>query len=180
MSPEIVYQQSHGFAVDVWCLGILLYEMLHGKPPFKAENLKQIKGEFRNKQLKIKPRVDSDVVDLIKKLLNFDSKNRITIDEVLEHPVFAKNMRHIRRPITQEEYKLLVKYYYMNSGGTNLDTHNMQYVKQLKRKSALTKTPVRSKKSITENRYMINMNIPIDNEKLPATGVKNKINNFIS
>ena len=141
MSPEIVYQQSHGFAVDIWCLGILLYEMLHGSPPFKAENLNQIKQEFRNKRLTIDPSVDRDVVDLIKKLLNFEASSRISIDEVLAHKAFAKNMRHIKRPITQEEYKLLVKYYYLNSGGTNLETHNKEYVKHLKRESALTKTP---------------------------------------
>lgn len=171
MSPEIVYQQSHGFAVDVWCLGILLYEMLHGKPPFKAENLKQIKTEFRNKKLKIKPSVDSDVVDLIKKLLNFDSKERISVDEMLQHRAFSKNMRHIRRPITQEEYRLLVKYYYMNSGGTNLNTHNNEYIKQLKRESALTKTPVRSKKSISENRYFVNIVAPFQNENERPEGL---------
>lgn len=172
MSPEIVYQQSHGFAVDVWCLGILLYEMLHGTPPFKAENLKQIKSEFRNKKLKIKPSVDADVVDLIKKLLNFDSKVRINVDEMLQHRAFSKNMRHIRRPITQEEYRLLVKYYYMNSGGTNLDTHNNEYVKQLKRESALTKTPVRSKKSFSENRIIVKT--PFQNEIRQPAGVAAK------
>ena len=30
MSPEIFYEQSHSMKTDVWCLGILLFEMLHG------------------------------------------------------------------------------------------------------------------------------------------------------
>ena len=40
MSPEIIYGKRHTNKVDVWCMGILLYEMLHGNPPFKADNLK--------------------------------------------------------------------------------------------------------------------------------------------
>lgn len=31
MSPEILHSQSHTEKVDIWCLGILLYEMLHGE-----------------------------------------------------------------------------------------------------------------------------------------------------
>jgi len=38
MSPEIVLKRKHDSKVDIWCLGILLYEMLHGAPPFSAEN----------------------------------------------------------------------------------------------------------------------------------------------
>jgi serine/threonine protein kinase len=30
MSPEIIVDQKHGFKVDIWCLGIMLYEFLHG------------------------------------------------------------------------------------------------------------------------------------------------------
>ena len=40
MSPEIIFTRKHDNKIDIWCLGILLYEMLHGKTPFKANNIK--------------------------------------------------------------------------------------------------------------------------------------------
>ena len=46
MSPEIVLKNKHNSKVDIWCLGVLLYEMLHGAPPFAAENLDDIKKEL--------------------------------------------------------------------------------------------------------------------------------------
>lgn len=30
MSPEVVFERRHDFKVDIWCLGILLYEFLTG------------------------------------------------------------------------------------------------------------------------------------------------------
>lgn len=140
MSPEIVYEQNHNFGVDTWCLGILLYEMLHGNPPFKADNLKQIKREFEKKHIEIGDHVSSGTKDLIERLLHYDAKKRITVDEALNHPVIERNFKKITRPITKEEYELLIRYYYMNSGGNQLLTHNSVYARRLKRASMLTES----------------------------------------
>ena len=43
MSPEIAYEFTHDYKVDIWSMGILLYEMLHGLPPFKAKTIEEIK-----------------------------------------------------------------------------------------------------------------------------------------
>ncbi len=34
VAPEIINQTGHDKSVDVWCFGILLYEMIYGTPPF--------------------------------------------------------------------------------------------------------------------------------------------------
>ena len=46
MPPEIVFEKDHDYQVDVWALGILLYELIHGKPPFKANSLEDIKDAY--------------------------------------------------------------------------------------------------------------------------------------
>ncbi len=38
MAPEILKNEGHGFAVDWWAFGILLYEMVVGITPFYDEN----------------------------------------------------------------------------------------------------------------------------------------------
>jgi serine/threonine protein kinase len=41
MAPEIMLGKNQSYAVDVWALGILLYELLHGKPPYHGQNQSQ-------------------------------------------------------------------------------------------------------------------------------------------
>ena len=54
MSPEIVVDQKHGFKVDIWCLGIMLYEFLHGffirKSPFFRANCQRNTRRIQNQK----------------------------------------------------------------------------------------------------------------------------------
>ena len=60
-APEIILGQGHGKAVDWWSVGILLYEMLCGLPPFKAKGRKQLQTQITAAKLKL-PRKSLPVV----------------------------------------------------------------------------------------------------------------------
>lgn len=38
MAPEMILNRKFDFKLDIWSLGILLFELLHGKPPFIGNN----------------------------------------------------------------------------------------------------------------------------------------------
>jgi serine/threonine protein kinase len=42
MAPEVIGSKGHGLQVDWWALGTVLFEMLHGEPPFYQENQKRM------------------------------------------------------------------------------------------------------------------------------------------
>ena len=42
LAPEIILKEGHGKAVDWWCLGCIIYEMLTGSPPFSTENRSEL------------------------------------------------------------------------------------------------------------------------------------------
>jgi len=38
MAPEMIESKTHDKSLDIWCLGVLLYELLMGVTPFKGNN----------------------------------------------------------------------------------------------------------------------------------------------
>jgi serine/threonine protein kinase len=76
VAPEIVNGSGHEFSVDWWSLGILLYEMLYGKTPFRGSN----KKETFSKILLMKPQITgphSALHDLIVRLLEKEPRRRL-------------------------------------------------------------------------------------------------------
>jgi serine/threonine protein kinase len=42
MAPEIVSDTAYDYTIDIWSIGVLLYEMLHGYAPFQGKQYKEI------------------------------------------------------------------------------------------------------------------------------------------
>jgi serine/threonine protein kinase len=53
MAPEVVAGKGHGKAVDWWSVGILLYEMLCGVPPFRARGREKLQKQIMSAKLKL-------------------------------------------------------------------------------------------------------------------------------
>jgi len=96
VAPEVVRGDGHEFAVDWWALGVLVYEMCHGRTPFRGRSRKET---FRNVLLR-EPEFTADarrrwpeLTDLILRLLEKDPARRLGFaggaDEVRAHPFFA-------------------------------------------------------------------------------------------
>ena len=47
MAPEIVCNLPYDYKIDIWALGILLYELVHGYAPFKGKNFIEIKNRIK-------------------------------------------------------------------------------------------------------------------------------------
>lgn len=42
MAPEMLFKGQYDYRVDIWALGVLLYEMLHGFAPFKGKSANEV------------------------------------------------------------------------------------------------------------------------------------------
>jgi serine/threonine protein kinase len=42
LAPEMIENKSYDFKVDVFSLGVILFTMLNGSPPFRGKNIKEI------------------------------------------------------------------------------------------------------------------------------------------
>jgi protein kinase X len=77
LAPEIIQSKGHGKSVDWWALGVLIYEMLAGYPPFYDENPFGIYQKILNGKIDFPKHIDSKAKDLIKKLLSQDRTKRL-------------------------------------------------------------------------------------------------------
>ena len=90
MAPEQILNGRKGFESDIWAVGVCMYEMLLGIPPYYDENPEKIFSKIINSN-----RIDfdsavisNDAKELIIKLLDGNYKDRISLRDVMNHPFF--------------------------------------------------------------------------------------------
>ena len=92
MPPEIINHKDYSIDIDWYLIGVLLYEMLTGLPPYFNKNTKLIQKNIVSSKLSIPKDASSQCRDLLKKLLDKDPSRRlganVGADEILSHPWF--------------------------------------------------------------------------------------------
>lgn len=95
IAPEILRNESYGKSVDMWSLGVILYILLGGYPPFYDKNNQMLYRKILKGAYQFHPEywmeVSENAKDLIRKLLVLDQHKRLTVDEALQHPWLAEN-----------------------------------------------------------------------------------------
>ena len=97
MAPEIIKKQEYDETIDIWSLGVLLYELVHSYSPFFSEDLdvKKIGNNITNNNLKFKDGLSEDYKNLVASLLIKDSTKRIKIEDIFQHPFMTKYINMI-------------------------------------------------------------------------------------
>ncbi|ETO13665.1 hypothetical protein RFI_23704 [Reticulomyxa filosa] len=91
-APEVLENQSYGIEVDIWSLGVIIYTLLCGYPPFfdSSNNMKNLYHSIKKAKFTFpSPQWDSisdGAKDLIKKCLVKNAKERLTAAQVSVHP----------------------------------------------------------------------------------------------
>jgi len=77
LAPEVIKGKGHGTEVDWWALGILIFEMIAGFPPFYDENPFGIYEKILLGRISFPTHFDSSARDIVKKLLMSDRTRRL-------------------------------------------------------------------------------------------------------
>ena len=94
LAPEMIQNSGHDKHVDIWCLGVLLFELLTGIPPFIGQNRILLMKNIINVNISwpMPPRLplDPDAKDLISKILKKNPNERISLENMIKHNFFIK------------------------------------------------------------------------------------------
>ena len=103
IAPEVFTRKGYGQEIDWWSLGIIMFEMMIGYPPFYSESstetCKKILDWKNNLEIKPEVNISKEAIDILKKLINDPEKRlgRNGADEIKKHPFFKNiDWQHIK------------------------------------------------------------------------------------
>ena len=77
---------------DIWSIGNVCYELLIGKPAFDAESLGELINKVESGNYPVPNFVSKEIVSFINSMLQYDSKSRLSAEELKHHPFLTKNV----------------------------------------------------------------------------------------
>lgn len=105
MAPEILKLEQYDESVDIWTVGVLLYELFHNIEPFKGDNPQMILNCILTQPLQFEKRCPKEARDLIRYILNIDRRYRPKIPQILNHPYLRDPMaiQNTNQPAAQAQ-----------------------------------------------------------------------------
>ncbi|KAI9309221.1 kinase-like domain-containing protein [Cunninghamella echinulata] len=110
MGPEILSYKKYDAKADLWSVGAVLYEMMAGRSPFRAQNHLELLKKIQDNNDKIQfpdekaphsvSLMGEDLKDLVRKLLKKDPVERISFEEFFNHPAIHHQPMNIIKPST--------------------------------------------------------------------------------
>ena len=90
LAPEIINNTGHDEKIDIWCVGVLMFELMTGQAPWKGEDVHTVKKNIIQLKINWPKNMDKDARDLISKILRYMPEERPSLRTILMHPFFTK------------------------------------------------------------------------------------------
>ena len=90
LAPEMISNSGHDEKVDIWCIGVLLFELMTGVQPWKGTDVNTVKMNISRLNINWPKNMDKKARDLISKILKYYPYERISLENMLVHPFFTQ------------------------------------------------------------------------------------------
>ena len=105
MAPEIVNHQQHNyFKSDIWALGIILFCLLSGKFPFKAQNDKDLYNKIRKGIFTFPEGITLEAKSILSSMMQIEPNYRRSASDLLNDSWFTGQV-HIKEDLSHIDFK---------------------------------------------------------------------------
>lgn len=102
-APEVISGKLYaGPEVDVWSCGVILYVLLTGRLPFDDEYIPALFRKIAQGNYQMPNYISSGAARLIRRMLQVNPVNRITVQEIRQDPWFVKDLADYLQPPVEE------------------------------------------------------------------------------
>ena len=158
-SPEMIKGDFYdGTKIDIWCTGIILFAMLCGYLPFEDKNNTKMFKEIVECKVNYPKYLSESSVDLLKKIIVPNPKDRISINEIKKHPFFLKGKK-----LFDEEFTIFYLGKKLNSLD-NLDNINTKSKENINEKKLNNASKENNQKDTIIEDHIINISVNDNNE----------------
>ena len=163
LAPEMINHCGHDKSVDIWAIGILLFEMLTGRTPFNLSGYNnQLYNSIKILNINWTDDFPNLAKDLISKILCLNPNDRLSLDGIINHQWF-RDTPSLRPFINNINYsdksKLKIHLIYANSENDKKPIKNKEYI--ISKRKVLIKLIKNDENSFKETN--INTNIKNNN-----------------
>lgn len=102
MAPELVREQPYDHTVDLWSLGVILFELLAGQPPFYTNSIYSLINLIVKDPVVFPDHVSLDFKNFLSGLLQKDPRRRLTWPALLDYPLVADTPQDLQK--LQEDF----------------------------------------------------------------------------
>jgi len=87
VSPEQIFGVPYsGEKIDIWAIGVLLYRLVVGVPPFNSSDPNEFCESIKESRFFLPDSLSDDLKDILTKILHPEAEKRPTLDDILSHP----------------------------------------------------------------------------------------------
>ena len=177
IAPEMLTKKGHDTRVDIWSIGILMFELLAGYSPFVAKTNQELYLNIKKLKINWPKDMSPNAKSAIGKILKLDPKERPTFDEILQFTWFQKHQ--LIMPLLENKIKTKkdrLAFHMLNGcsdeilerinvllklSGKDADNSNAKRIVE----NAHEKEEVTKKKNIVKNIQNIQKEMPNYNDK---------------
>lgn len=120
LAPEMIKETGHDESLDIWCIGILMFELLTGSIPFQGNDQQTLNSNILRNKIHWPKDMDLSAKDLISKILKTDPAERISLTDMLKHPFFVKHVDKVNENFFKPSENIDDKSIYVLSRDTPL------------------------------------------------------------
>ena len=90
VAPEILRKERYGTKADMWSMGVIVFILMGGYPPFHSDNLRELLRLTKAGKFEFDPEywgeISTGAKDMISSMLDTDPEKRASAEDILGHP----------------------------------------------------------------------------------------------